>query len=50
MRPDIIMFQKLDAISKLKADQDNGKTLDKNQLDKIATEDKLLEDLAQIVL
>ncbi|XP_076055615.1 eukaryotic translation initiation factor 2A isoform X2 [Oratosquilla oratoria] len=37
--------KKLTAISKLKAEQESGKVLEKNQLDKIATENKLIEEL-----
>lgn len=43
-------FQKLDAIAKLKADQKSGKTLEINQLSKIATEDKLLKELEDLTL
>jgi len=37
--------KKLDAIAKLKTEQTAGKELEKNQLDKIATENKLMEEL-----
>lgn len=37
--------KKLDAIAKLKTEQSSGKVLEKNQLDKIATENKLIEEL-----
>lgn len=42
--------QKLDAIAKLKAEQKSGKTLEINQLSKIATEDKLLKELEDLSL
>ncbi|XP_045601720.1 eukaryotic translation initiation factor 2A [Procambarus clarkii] len=42
--------KKLDAIAKLKGEQENGKTLEKNQLDKIATEEKLIKDLEELTL
>jgi len=37
--------KKLDAIAKLKTEQTAGKVLEKNQLDKISTENKLMEEL-----
>jgi len=37
--------KKLDAIAKLKLEQTGGKVLEKNQLDKVATENKLIEEL-----
>jgi len=37
--------KKLDAIAKLKLEQTTGKVLEKNQLDKVATENKLIEEL-----
>ncbi|KAG7176052.1 Eukaryotic translation initiation factor 2A-like [Homarus americanus] len=42
--------KKLDAIAKLKGEQENGKALEKNQLDKIATEEKLMKDLEELIL
>ncbi|XP_027239459.1 eukaryotic translation initiation factor 2A isoform X1 [Penaeus vannamei] len=42
--------KKLDAIAKLKAEQKSGKTLEINQLSKIATEDKLLKELEDLSL
>ncbi len=44
------MFQKLNAIAKLKAELESGKTLEKDQLEKIATEEKLIKDLEDLVL
>ncbi|XP_071547528.1 eukaryotic translation initiation factor 2A [Panulirus ornatus] len=42
--------KKLHAIAKLKAEQESGKVLEENQLEKIATEEKLMEDLKELLL
>lgn len=44
------MFQKLNAIAKLKGELENGKTLEKDQLEKIATEEKLMKDLEDLII
>lgn len=42
--------KKLNAIAKLKVELENGKTLEKDQLEKIATEEKLMNDLEDLVI
>ncbi|KAK8746284.1 hypothetical protein OTU49_017344 [Cherax quadricarinatus] len=42
--------KKLDAIARLKGEKENGKVLVRNQIDKIATEDKLIKDLEELIL
>lgn len=45
-----VIFQKLDAIEKLKKDRDAGKTLEANQLTKIQGEAELLKELEQLTI
>ncbi|XP_050739669.1 eukaryotic translation initiation factor 2A-like isoform X2 [Eriocheir sinensis] len=42
--------KKLNAIAKLKGELESGKTLEKDQLEKIATEEKLMKDLEDLVI
>ncbi|KAG0725293.1 Eukaryotic translation initiation factor 2A [Chionoecetes opilio] len=42
--------KKLNAIAKLKGELESGKTLEKDQLEKIATEEKLMTDLADLAI
>ena len=46
----IFLFQKLNAIAKLKGELECGKTLEKDQLEKIATEEKLMKDLEDLII
>lgn len=46
----LIVFQKLNAIAKLKGELESGKTLEKDQLEKIATEEKLMKDLEDLII
>lgn len=46
----VLLFQKLNAIAKLKGELENGKTLEKDQLEKISTEEKLIKDLEELII